>query len=167
MPPNNRITYIPQSEKARRYNLIEGNTKLKLRCDEVKEIFLDPIITGSLELIERKLNESKRDGYGISNLILIGRFSHNRYLQQRIKDKYQHKVDIIIPEQGSLAASQGAVSYGLNSCLISTDLQDNIGKNRLHLKDEISQQLKSKNRISSIEIMSVEGVNTVVAGKSI
>ncbi|KAI8090646.1 hypothetical protein BDF21DRAFT_491033 [Thamnidium elegans] len=119
LPAERRITNIPNTPEAKQYNLIERNTKLKITHADIKEKIFDHIIKKILVLIQQQLDQALKSGSDIKAILLVGGFSRNPYLQQRIQNEYTGRYDVKIPEEGVAAISKGAVSYGLNPRLIS------------------------------------------------
>ncbi|GAA5796133.1 hypothetical protein HPULCUR_001502 [Helicostylum pulchrum] len=119
LPAERIITNIPNTKETKQYNLIERNTKLKIKHADIKEKFFDPIITKILLLIKQQLDQASRSNTKIKAIMLVGGFSRNPYLQQCIQDELRGNCDVITPEEGAAAISKGAVSYGLKPSLIS------------------------------------------------
>ncbi|GAA5810074.1 hypothetical protein MFLAVUS_003492 [Mucor flavus] len=118
--PAERIMYsIPNTREAKQYTLLERNTKLRIKHTVIKGKIFDPIITKILTLIQRQLDQSSKINTKISTIMLVGGFSRNPYLQQRIQDEFRSIYDVKFPEEGAAAISRGAVSYGLKPRLIS------------------------------------------------
>ncbi|KAI9259178.1 hypothetical protein EDC94DRAFT_675118 [Helicostylum pulchrum] len=99
LPAERRITNILNTKETKQYNLIERNTKLKIKHADIKEKFFDPIITNFLLLIKQQLDQASRSNTKIN--AIIGNY------------------DAIIPEESAAAISKGAFSYGLKPRLIS------------------------------------------------
>lgn len=106
--------------------MTKKNTELKIKLADIKEKIFDPIITKILALIQQQLDQASvrgsAHGSGIKAILLVGGFSRNPYLQQRIQEEYRGKYDVKMPEEGVAAISRGAVSYGLNPRLISSKI---------------------------------------------
>lgn len=98
---------------------------LKIKHADIKEKIFDPIITKILALIQQQLiqaSDKKHNIEAIKAILLVGGFSRNLYLQQRIQEEYRDQYDVKIPEEGVAAISKGAVSYGLKPRLISSKI---------------------------------------------
>ncbi|GAA5810177.1 hypothetical protein MFLAVUS_003596 [Mucor flavus] len=119
LPVDIRITSMLDTQAAKKYNLIEKNTRLKIKHTEIKEKLFDPIIKRILILIQRQLDEAHKRQSTIKFIVLVGGFFRNPYLQQRIQDEFRGYYDVRFPEEGAAAVSRGAVSYGLKPRLIS------------------------------------------------
>ncbi|KAI9261964.1 hypothetical protein EDC94DRAFT_609375 [Helicostylum pulchrum] len=125
LPAERRITNIPNTKEAKQYTLVERNTMLKIKHADIKEKIFDPIITKILALIQQQLiqaSDKKHNIEAIKAILLVGGFSRNLYLQQRIQEEYRDQYDVKIPEEGVAAISKGAVSYGLKPRLISSKI---------------------------------------------
>ncbi|GAA5809044.1 hypothetical protein MFLAVUS_002447 [Mucor flavus] len=126
LPAERIITSIPNTKEAKQYTLTKKNTELKIKLADIKEKIFDPIITKILALIQQQLDQASvrgsAHGSGIKAILLVGGFSRNPYLQQRIQEEYRGKYDVKMPEEGVAAISRGAVSYGLNPRLISSKI---------------------------------------------
>ncbi|KAI9259264.1 hypothetical protein EDC94DRAFT_521283 [Helicostylum pulchrum] len=122
LPSERRILIIPNTKEAKQNNLIEANTKLKIKHADIQKKFFDLIIARILTLIQRQLNQASGSNTRINATMLVGGFSRNPYLQQRIQDEYRNVYNVKFPEEGTAAISRGAVSYGLKPRLISRKL---------------------------------------------
>ncbi|GAA5796045.1 hypothetical protein HPULCUR_001413 [Helicostylum pulchrum] len=122
LPSERRILIIPNTKEAKQNNLIEANTKLKIKHADIQKKFFDLIIARILTLIQRQLNQASGSNTRINATMLVGGFSRNPYLQQRIQDEYRNVYNVKFPEEGTAAISRGAVSYGLKPRFISRKL---------------------------------------------
>ncbi|CAG8597024.1 16034_t:CDS:2 [Funneliformis mosseae] len=77
---------------------------------KIRSIF-DPFIENVIQLIHTELDSSREK---CSSMFLIGSFSESKYLQNSIKKEFQHRINISIPTQPTVAVAHGAVKYGLN-----------------------------------------------------
>ncbi|CAG8471177.1 2338_t:CDS:2 [Funneliformis caledonium] len=84
---------------------------IKFDINELRSIF-DPFIENIIQLIHREL-----DGYREKclALFLIGSFCESKYLQNRIKNNFQHRIYISVPTHPMDTITQGAVKYGLDN----------------------------------------------------
>ncbi|KAF8150916.1 actin-like ATPase domain-containing protein [Crassisporium funariophilum] len=81
-----------------------------------KEVF-EPVITLVLRHIAKQL---KKTDERVKALLLVGGFSGNDYLFQRIKDKFQDQIQTILrPPDADTSALRGAVMHGMTEPLIS------------------------------------------------
>ncbi|CAG8565197.1 9926_t:CDS:2 [Ambispora gerdemannii] len=87
---------------------------IELDFSTVKRFF-DPIVDQILRLIEVQLDKS----IYCSVMFVVGGFSESKYLQKRIKQKFQSCI-VIIPPHPMAAIVRGAVEYGLNEDAIKT-----------------------------------------------
>ncbi|RIA97895.1 hypothetical protein C1645_210153 [Glomus cerebriforme] len=102
---------------------VTGSKKKRLEDDEwiidlgfedVKNMF-DPVISKIIRLIHGQLNNDNT----CSIIFLVGGFSESKYLQKRIKEEFNCRVDhISVPQQPITAVARGAVKYGINKKLI-------------------------------------------------
>ncbi|KAI8053576.1 hypothetical protein BDF21DRAFT_404027 [Thamnidium elegans] len=88
----------------------------------LEEKIFDPIISNILALIQEQLNQASENKNIINAILLVGGFSRNPYLQQRIQDEYGGDYAVKIPEEGFAANFKRAVFCGLKSCSISSKL---------------------------------------------
>lgn len=192
LPTNRIIHQIP--EKARgKYYLHNNNTVLRMRNVDMKEKVFDDIVDSILKLIQGQLDQAMKAGTDIKTILMIGGFSRNKYLQQRVKDEYNGLYTVGIPEEGIAAVSHGAVSYGLEPRMISErlaghslalevrapfdkskgDIREKIvndinhneyTKNRLEYFVKKSQVIDGENRETYHKTVSVEYPNNAVIG---
>ncbi|CAG8717990.1 7421_t:CDS:2, partial [Funneliformis mosseae] len=80
-------------------------------------LFFDPVIDKIIELIEAQL-----DSVGdVSAMFLVGGFSESIYLQKRIEQAFEDRVDnFIVPISPGLSILNGACKYGLDMEVIKT-----------------------------------------------
>ena len=73
----------------------------------------DPVVENILDSIDKHLDASNNN---VSAILLVGGFSESKYLQNRIKEKFSHRVNnnISVPIQPMAAIARGAVIYGLS-----------------------------------------------------
>ncbi|GBB85957.1 hypothetical protein RclHR1_01240008 [Rhizophagus clarus] len=103
--------------------LEENKWVIDIDFEAMKSIF-EPVIQKILKLIKVQLDNSHET---CSAMFLVGGFSESKYLQNRIKQEFKHRVDnISVPLQPMAAISRGAAIYGLS--VKSNDL-NNIGNN--------------------------------------
>ncbi|POG67553.1 hypothetical protein GLOIN_2v1646180, partial [Rhizophagus irregularis DAOM 181602=DAOM 197198] len=77
----------------------------------VESIF-EPVIRRILKLIKAQLRNSQET---CSAMFLVGGFSESKYLHRRIKQEFQHIVNLIsVPVLPTAAISRGATMYGLS-----------------------------------------------------
>lgn len=105
--------------QAKNYTLINDNTTLRMKNDDMKNIVFDPIVTKIIDLINIQREQAKKDGQEIDAIVMVGGFSRSPYLQQRIRDEYKGVCTVTIPPEGVTAISHGAVSYAMNPRMIS------------------------------------------------
>lgn len=74
----------------------------------MKEKIFDPIIGRVETLIENQI--SKMTDGKIDVIVLVGGFSRNSYLRQRLTRTFR-SIRIVIPNNAVTAISEGAVSY--------------------------------------------------------
>ncbi|KAI8090649.1 hypothetical protein BDF21DRAFT_333175 [Thamnidium elegans] len=113
---------IPYDRKTGKYMLRESRTEIRVMDTVMKEEIFDPIIDNIIRLINKQIKQAKDDSREIKSIILIGGFSRNPYLQNRIKNHYHNLYGICVPAEGVAAISHGAVSYGLNPRMVTTRL---------------------------------------------
>jgi molecular chaperone DnaK (HSP70) len=87
---------------------------IKFDFETIKSMF-DPIVEKIIKMIKMQLDNSREKGSKPSIMFLVGGFSESKYLQKRIKDKFQDQVDnISVPQSPTAAISRGAAMYGLS-----------------------------------------------------
>jgi len=84
---------------------------LHLSCETMEAIF-QPVLTGLIEKVEEQF--SRLDSRGCDFLYLVGGFSTSPVLRQRMQEKFDKLVKIIMPPLPGAAILEGAVSFGLN-----------------------------------------------------
>ncbi|CAI2174903.1 19560_t:CDS:2 [Funneliformis geosporum] len=90
--------------------LEETEWQLELDFNNIRSIF-DPFIENVIQYIHTELDRSREK---CSAMFLIGSHSESKYLQNRIKKEFQHRIYVSIPINPTVAIAQGAVTYGLN-----------------------------------------------------
>ncbi|CAJ0646764.1 1952_t:CDS:2, partial [Entrophospora sp. SA101] len=93
----------------------EDEWVIDLDFDTVKSFF-DPVINKILKLIEKQLSKCS----DCSVMFLVGGFSESKYLQSRIKQKFEDKLKIAIPPNPITAIVKGACEYGLDRKIVRT-----------------------------------------------
>ncbi|CAG8579865.1 14374_t:CDS:2 [Funneliformis caledonium] len=89
---------------------------------ETMKLIFEPIIQKILLMIKAQLDNAQET---CSAMFLVGGFSESRYLQNRIKQEFLHRVNnISVPIQPMAAIARGAVIYGLS---IKSNNLNNIG----------------------------------------
>ncbi|RGB42330.1 hypothetical protein C1646_810066, partial [Rhizophagus diaphanus] len=92
-----------------RDNMIEDEWTIKLKFDDVKAMF-DLTIEKIIQLIDSQLRSCNDDCFALS---LVGNFAESRYLQLRIEETFNKRVQFI-SHIHKTAIIRGAVQYGLN-----------------------------------------------------
>ncbi|GBB93259.1 hypothetical protein RclHR1_02140012 [Rhizophagus clarus] len=95
--------------------LVENDWIIDLDFETVKSLF-DKVIESILTLIEQQLKKCT----SCSVIFLVGGFSESKYLQSRVKQKFESQIKIAIPPRPVIAITNGACEYGLNMKSIST-----------------------------------------------
>jgi hypothetical protein len=84
---------------------------IDVNYNDIKKMF-DPVIDKIIRLIHKQFFNIQEN---CSTMSLVGEFSENRYLQNRIKEEFNHRVNnISVPVHPTAAISRGAVIYGLS-----------------------------------------------------
>jgi molecular chaperone DnaK (HSP70) len=95
---------------------------IKINYEYIKAMF-DPVINRIVKLIYSQLSNT-REKYSV---ILVGGFSESKYLQQRIKQEFQHRVkNISVPTNPIAAISRGAVMYGSSLKMYGSSINNNL-----------------------------------------
>lgn len=87
----------------------------------MQEKVFDPIVRRIEELIDIQKDQMGRDEK-IDIVLLVGGFSKSKYLQDRLKTRYEPDIKILHPANAVTAISQGAVSYAQKPRMISKTL---------------------------------------------
>ncbi|RIA79986.1 hypothetical protein C1645_882415 [Glomus cerebriforme] len=89
------------------------------KYEDIKSMF-DPIIERVIKMIQVQLDNTRET---CSAIFLVGGFSQSKYLQNRIKQEFQHRVkNISVPTNPIAAISRGAALYGLSIKNSASDL---------------------------------------------
>jgi molecular chaperone DnaK (HSP70) len=89
----------------------ENEWCLEFGYDNIKSLF-DPVVDRIIKLIQVQLDNNRET---CSAMFLVGGFSQSKYLQKRIKQKFQQRVkNISVPAHPIAAISRGAALYGLS-----------------------------------------------------
>ncbi|CAH1757951.1 9892_t:CDS:2 [Entrophospora sp. SA101] len=83
--------------------------------DTVKSFF-DPVINKILRLIEIQLSKCP----DCSVMFLVGGFSESKYLQARIRQRFEKQLKVAIPTSPAAAIVRGACEYGLDMKTVTT-----------------------------------------------
>ncbi|RIA95888.1 hypothetical protein C1645_816032 [Glomus cerebriforme] len=85
---------------------------IRINFYDVKAMF-DPVVGRILNLIKVQLENARET---CSTIFLAGGFGASKYLQERIKQEFQHTIHSIIytPKHPTTAVSRGATLYGLS-----------------------------------------------------
>ena len=112
---------------------ISDEVKEKLEDDEgliifdyktIKSMF-DPVIERIIKMIQVQIDNANEKSSEISAMFLVGGFSQSKYLQKRIKEEFESRVDnISVPTHPIAAISRGAALYGF-SLINSADKKNN------------------------------------------
>ncbi|GES97121.1 hypothetical protein GLOIN_2v1474266 [Rhizophagus clarus] len=97
-----------------RETLEESDWIIEIDFKTMKSIF-DPVIEKILHLIKSQLDNTNET---CSAMFLVGGFCESKYLQERVKKEFGHRV--IVPAQPIAAISRGAVIYELSKRVICT-----------------------------------------------
>jgi hypothetical protein len=84
--------------------------RINVSYRDIKTRVFDPVIDRIEGLIDRQLSKGDK----IESIILVGGFSKSRYLQSRLKTRYQPHVSLLIPANIDCVVSQGAVLYAIH-----------------------------------------------------
>ena len=76
---------------------------------------IDPTIERILHMIRTQLNKSYKSYETCPILFLIGVFNKFKYLQKRIEQEFQYRIDSIsVPNNPEAVISRGTAIYGLS-----------------------------------------------------
>jgi molecular chaperone DnaK (HSP70) len=102
------LQYVSEETK----KIMEKNEWLiDIKYNDIKKMF-DPIIDRIIRMIHIQLKNNRET---CSAMFIVGGFSENIYLQERIKQEFQPKVkNILVPTDPVAAIVRGAVIYGLS-----------------------------------------------------
>jgi hypothetical protein len=100
--------YVEGSE---RDEMEEEEWTIELKFEDVKGMF-DSVINQILDLISEHLDENNEE---VSAMLLVGGFSENKYLQEKVKEKFNNRLKnkISFPERPITAIVEGG-----NFCII-------------------------------------------------
>ncbi|KAI8095815.1 hypothetical protein BDF21DRAFT_15111 [Thamnidium elegans] len=91
--------------------------RLKIRRKDMQEKIFDPTIDRVEELIKTQIGKLEKGKIDV--IILVGGFSKNSYLRQRLTRTFL-PIKIVIPDNAVTSISEGAVSYALKPRMIIT-----------------------------------------------
>ncbi|RIA90017.1 hypothetical protein C1645_805944 [Glomus cerebriforme] len=112
------MQYVEGSERDK---MVEDEWTIEIKFEDVKDMF-DPVIKEILDLIRDHLDENDKDDNDVSAMLLVGGFSESKYLQERVKQEFNDRLNnkISFPENPITAIVEGAVQYGLRQEVIAT-----------------------------------------------
>ncbi|PKY52338.1 hypothetical protein RhiirA4_469910, partial [Rhizophagus irregularis] len=100
----------------------KNNWVINVEYNDIKKMF-DLIIDRIIRLIHIQISNSQETCLGI---FLVGGFSEEKYLQERIKQEFQHKMKAIsVPRIPITVIADGAVIHGLSISSNLDKLEDN------------------------------------------
>ncbi|GBC29168.2 hypothetical protein GLOIN_2v1698529 [Rhizophagus irregularis DAOM 181602=DAOM 197198] len=100
--------------------------------NDIKKL-VDLMIDRIIRLIHIQISNSQETCSGI---FLVGGFSENEYLQERIKQEFHHKVNTIsVPYNPTTVIAHGAVIYGLSISSNLDKLEDNTNSSSSRVLD--------------------------------
>jgi molecular chaperone DnaK (HSP70) len=89
----------------------EADWLIEFGYKDIKAMF-DPIVERIITMIQMQLDNNRET---CSAMFLVGGFGQSKYLQKRIKQKFQKRIkNILVPLHPIAAVSRGAVLYGLS-----------------------------------------------------
>ncbi|POG60125.1 hypothetical protein GLOIN_2v1487277 [Rhizophagus irregularis DAOM 181602=DAOM 197198] len=89
----------------------ENDWVIEFGYDDIKSMF-DSVVGRIIKMIHMQLDNNRET---CSAMLLVGGLSQSKYLQERIKQEFQHRVkNISVPLQPIAAISRGAALYGLS-----------------------------------------------------
>lgn len=88
---------------------ISKRGQLLLKSEDVKAIF-EPVIAEVVKLVLRQIDATNTK---VSSVLLVGGFSGNQYLRERISGAVKQGIEVITPPYAWSAVVQGAVVKGL------------------------------------------------------
>ncbi|PKY56643.1 actin-like ATPase domain-containing protein [Rhizophagus irregularis] len=95
----------------KREEMEENDWVIEFRYDDIKSMF-DPIVERIVKMIQMQLANTQGT---CSAMFLVGGFGQSKYLQNRIKQEFRHRVkNISVPLNPIAAISRGAALYGLS-----------------------------------------------------
>lgn len=92
-----------------KFKIDPNSNKLVIGVEDIKKLF-KPTIQMILECIENALKF--KEANDLTLIILVGGFSKSEMLKQAVRNKYESRKRVIIPESPGLAVLRGAVLYG-------------------------------------------------------
>ncbi|KAG2196824.1 hypothetical protein INT47_002751 [Mucor saturninus] len=106
-------------EQSSQYVLVNNDSTLRMSNKDMQVKVFDPIMDTILDLLYRKKRQAEANGnQKIEAILLFGGFSQSKYLKKRISDEFQGKCAVHVPYNNATAISHGAVTFGLNPCMV-------------------------------------------------
>jgi|ERR1044072_580759 actin-like ATPase involved in cell morphogenesis len=96
-------------ESSKLVELERDDWNIELKFEDVKKMF-DPVVEKILDAINKHLDACNND---VSAMLLVGGFSESKYLQERIKQRFNRKLQskISFPERPVTAVVEGGNIY--------------------------------------------------------
>ncbi|XP_065560751.1 uncharacterized protein LOC136027422 [Artemia franciscana] len=89
---------------------------LRLDQEAMRRLF-EPTLTSIIEHIDSVLRDPSCEG--ISNLFLVGGFAESALLQHKVREVFNDRLRVVIPQYASLVTLRGAVYFGLNPGIVA------------------------------------------------
>lgn len=107
---------IPESVKTgqnKNYILADSNRTLRIKNEVMNNQVFNPVIERIEALLDKQIEKDK-----VSFIFLVGGFAQSKYLQKRLRARYEPVIQLIVPLEGISAVSIGAVHYALKPDLL-------------------------------------------------
>ncbi|CAB4434619.1 unnamed protein product [Rhizophagus irregularis] len=102
------MNYVTEEVKEK---MEDNEWLIEFKYNDIKSLF-DPVVDRIIKLIQIQLDNTRDE---CSAMFLVGGFSQSKYLQKRIKQKFQQRIkNISVPALPMAAISRGATLYGLS-----------------------------------------------------
>ncbi|HTJ69512.1 MAG TPA: Hsp70 family protein [Actinospica sp.] len=115
---SHRLFRLLTDENRRRLGELQNGVddEIVISPDEITDAF-DHVVRPLLKLVDAQ--NRKVGQRSLNRVLLVGGFAQSPYLQQRLREHLEPKVELMIPAYPSQAVLAGAVHYGLNPATIS------------------------------------------------
>ncbi|KAI7875549.1 uncharacterized protein EV154DRAFT_76778 [Mucor mucedo] len=115
LPGSYVIAESVKTEQNKNYILADSNRTLRIKNEVMDNRVFNPVMERIEALLDKQMKRCK-----VRFLFLVGGFAQSKYLQQRLRTRYEPAVLLIVPLESMSAVSLGAVHYALKPDILAS-----------------------------------------------